>query len=84
MAFFSRRNEYVTEYSGHEEVSSSLRNRIESIIRKFVRTNAISHVDRLPWFIAPDRFQHLVYSEFPERDAFDLIKNGDFRFSIVP
>ena len=36
MNYFSRRNEYITEYSGHEEVSPALRNRIMFILLEFM------------------------------------------------
>lgn len=83
MSYFSRRNEYVTEYSGHEEISIALRNRLSSIMKKYVGENVASGGD--PWFIELEHFFHKVQQEFPGKNPFDIIKNGKFHegFTVV-
>lgn len=85
MAYFSRRNEYVTEYSGHEEVSASLRERILLVLKKFVDTNPINYGNDRPWSVETEDFYHITQKEFPNRDPFTIVQNGLFHevFTVV-
>ncbi len=84
MNYFSRRNEYVVEYSGHEEASSPLRKRLFSIIEKYVGQNS-PYGSGLPWFIDSVNFEHRVEQEFTDRTVSYVFKNGEFHeiFSII-
>lgn len=85
MTYFSRRNEYVTEYSGHEEVSPALRERILLLITKYVDRNPVSHGDHAPFSVEPDDFTHEIQKEFPNKNPFSIIKEGQFHevFTVV-
>lgn len=85
MAYFSRRNEYVVEYSGHEEASKGLRDRLFSVLNKYIERNQISYSDNDPWSVEPDDIIHKTQQEFPEKDPFSIIKNGEFHevFTVV-
>lgn len=85
MAYFSRRNEYVVEYSGHEDASRFLRDRLKSVIGKYVDYNQTSYSGDDPWFVERDDFFHKVGLEFPNRDPFSTIDNGLFHevFTVV-
>ncbi|MEK7529259.1 MAG: hypothetical protein AAB592_05830 [Patescibacteria group bacterium] len=85
MKYFSKRNEYITEYSGHEEISQFLRDRILSIVEKYVDTNAAIYSGDAPWHIDPENFEHTVQQELPGKDPFATIKEGKFHevFTVV-
>lgn len=85
MAYFSRRNEYVVEYSGHEEVSKSLRDRLVLIVQKFVDQNPVSYSNEDPWSVEPDDLIHKTQQEFPNENPFIIISNGKFHevFTII-
>lgn len=57
MAYFSRRNEYLVEYSGHEEVSLELGNRLAAIIDSYLNKN----------YARKEAFLRKVYMEFPKK-----------------
>ena len=64
MAYFSRRNEYIVEYSGHEEASDSLRQRFIAIMDKYVAdvSNSTYHVSSYTLLYAVQReFPHTRY-----------------------
>ena len=84
MIYFSRRNKYVTEYSGHEEVSLGLRRRIQNVVTRYVENNDSFHNDD-PWYIEPDDFMHEVRKEFPESRPSVLLEQGEFHhvFTVV-
>ncbi|MFA6227086.1 MAG: hypothetical protein WC631_01210 [Candidatus Paceibacterota bacterium] len=84
MAYFSRRNEYVVEYSGHEDVSKSLRDRLLVIVEKFVGGNVSLGNDN-QWSIEPDDFTYKTHQEFPNKNPLDIIQTGKFHevFTVV-
>lgn len=84
MTYFSRRNEYVVEYSGHEEASKTLRTRILTVFRKFVDQNvAIGSGE--DWSVEPSDFLYKTQQEFPGRDPFSIVEKGEFHevFTVV-
>ena len=86
MAYFSRRNEYVTEYSGHEEVSDALRARILLVLNKYIGRNGYSPVHSVSRpLVELGTFQREVQKEFPNNDPYTLINNGLFHevFTVV-
>ncbi len=85
MIYFSRRNEYIVEYSGHEEVSRALRDRIILVINKYVDHNRTSYGDDLPWSIEPDDFLYEVRKEFPNNNPQFIVNEGAFHevFTVV-
>ena len=85
MAYFSRRNEYTTEYSGHEEVSQALRDRLLLVISKYVDNNSMSYGDHAPYSVEPDDLIHETQKEFPNKNPFEIIKDGPFHevFTVV-
>lgn len=85
MIYFSRRNEYVTEYSGHEEVSNALRERLLLVLREYVRRNVIKPRNSLPSHVAIEKFYFQSKKEFPDRDPFEIVQNGLFHevFTVV-
>jgi hypothetical protein len=85
MSYFSKRNKYVVEYSGHEEISPSLRDRIKALVGKYVDNNPESYGMSEPWCIERSDFQHAVRQEFPNKDVSILLEGGEFHevFSIA-
>lgn len=84
MAYFSRRNEYLVEYSGHEEVSKALRDRLLEIFKKYIEQNVSLGSDD-PWSVEPTDFIHKTQQEFPNKNPFILTTEGKFHevFTIV-
>ncbi|MDP2683743.1 MAG: hypothetical protein Q8P20_01675 [bacterium] len=85
MSYFSRRNQYISEYSGNEEVSIKLRKRIISVISKYIEERSIVGDPYDSYFIDKDDFIHTVTQEFPSEDPFEIVSKGDFHkvFTIV-
>ena len=85
MTYFSRRNEYLTEYSGHEEATKALRDRIMLVISEFVKKNPIRYNSNLPVYVDPDNFTREVQKEFPKNNPSQLINEGLFRevFTVI-
>ena len=85
MSYFSHRNKYTVEYSGHEEVSANLRNRINTIISKYVEQSTAIDDPHDNYFIDKEDFVQVSTQEFPGRDPFQIIIRGDFHevFTIV-
>lgn len=84
MTYFSRRNEYAVEYSGHEDVSKPLRERLLTVVKKFVDTN-VSLGNDDPWSIEPEDLVYKTSQEFPNRDPFNIIETGKFHevFTVI-
>lgn len=84
MAYFSRRNEYVVEYSGHEETSQALRARLKSILTQYIDRNVGLGNDD-PWSIEPEEFNYKTYEEFPGENPFNIIETAEFHkvFTVV-
>lgn len=84
MTYFSRRNEYVVEYSGHEEVSKALRARLIIIFRKFVEQND-SFGGGEVWSVEPGDLYYKVQQEFIGKDPFVILEQGEFHevFTVV-
>lgn len=77
MKYFSERNGYVNEYSGHEEVSENLRSRLDDIIKKYVGSNAsLTFGNDDPWDVDISDFKYQVRQKFPNKDPFNIIKEG--------
>ena len=85
MSYFSRRNKHIVEFSGHEEVSRPLRERLSAILRQYVGENPISYNGDDPWYVEWSDFRHEVQKEFPGKDPFNLIDSGEFHeiFTVV-
>lgn len=85
MSYFSRRNQHIVEFSGHEEVSLALRKRLLAILREYVRQNPISYSSDKPWFVELGNFYYEVRKEFPSQDPFELVERGEFHqvFTVV-
>lgn len=85
MAYFSRRNQHVTEFSGYEEVTPALRKRLTAILKKYVRRRVVSYSSDFPFDISPAEFSHEVTKEFPGKSPFELIEHGEFHevFTVV-
>jgi hypothetical protein len=84
MAYFSRRNEYVVEYSGNENVSQALRARLRAVLSQYIDRNvALSNDD--PWFIEPEELNYKTHQEFPNENPFNIIETAEFHkvFTIV-
>ena len=84
MAYFSRRNEYIVEYSGHEEVSNALRERLIGVMNRYIDRN-VSLGAGPAWFIEPSDFEHATKQEISEGYPFLVIKDGEFHkvFTVV-
>jgi hypothetical protein len=84
MTYFSRRNEYVTEYSGHEEASEALRTRLLFILGKYIRPRS-TYSDRIPSSVTPNDLQYEVGKEFPGKSVDALLKLGQFHevFTVI-
>lgn len=78
MNYFARRNQLTTEFSGHEEVSSALRKRLQAVLLEYVGKNPISYGSDDPWFIEARKFSYEVGKEFPSEDPFELVGQGKF------
>jgi len=76
MSYFSRRNKHIVEFSGYEEASSSLRKRIEAIIRGYVGYNNSYSIDK--WYVEKSDFIYEIRKEFPDGDPFEILVNGEF------
>ncbi len=85
MTYFSRRNEYLVEYSGHEEISTSFRKRISTIIEKYVIDYVGGYGQDSRSFIKSSKFSYEVNKEFPGRYLESLIATGLFHelFSLI-
>lgn len=85
MNYFSRRNKHIVEFSGHEEVSRSLRERLSAILNQYVGENPTSYNGDDPWYVEWGDFRHEVQKEFPGKDPFGLINSGEFHevFTVV-
>jgi hypothetical protein len=85
MTYFSRRNEYITEYSGHEEISSFFRERLFVVVKKFVNINPVSYSADDPWSVEHEDFIFETNKEFPNKDPFSIIRSGLFHevFTVV-
>lgn len=72
MSYFHKRNEYVVEYSGHEEATQNLRTRLASIVDEYIN----KHSDYRT------AFWKQIYMEFPENvrysDCRSLFSGADF------
>lgn len=85
MAYFSRRNNHVIEYSGHEEASEPLRKRLLSVLVKYVDENPTSYANEDPWSVEPNELIHEVQKEFPGKNPFEIVREGQFHevFTVV-
>lgn len=85
MTYFSRRNNHVVEFSGHEEASSQLRKRLAAVLNKYIDQNGISYGVEDPWYVEREDFRHEVQKEFPGEQPFILIEEGEFHkvFTVV-
>lgn len=77
MSYFSRRNKHIVEYSGHEEASFALRERLLAILNKYVGESSLYGYDK-PWYVERSKFLHEVQKEFPGKVMPDLIDKGAF------
>jgi hypothetical protein len=76
MTYFSRRNNHIVEFSGHEEVSMALRKRLLSVLQKYVDRNGVNFGGGDPWCIEIEDFFHEVKKEFPDENPFTLVEHG--------
>ena len=85
MSYFSRRNKHIVEFSGHEEVSRPLRERLSAILNQYVGENPTSYNGGDPWYVERGDFRYEVQKEFPGKDPFGLINSGEFHevFTVV-
>lgn len=79
MKYFNRRNNYQVEYSGYEEVSENLRERLNAVVNEYCSfTKPISYGVSAPKSIGSSRFNYAVQKEFPRENPISIIKIGDF------
>lgn len=85
MAYFSKRNNLMVEFSGHEEVSGALRSRLTAVLNKYVGHNGVSFGNDAPWNVEGKNFAHIVKREILSDDPFEIIQNGEFHqvFTVV-
>lgn len=85
MSYFSRRNECVVEYSGHEDVATALRSRLLLIFEKYIGHNPVNYGSDDPFNIEKNDFIHKVAMEFPDRNWVSIIDAGAFHevFTLV-
>lgn len=83
MTYFSRRNQHIVEFSGFEEVSTSMRERLDSVIRKYLGQNDPWESD--DWNVEASTFAHEVNKELPGNDPIKLLATGEFHrvFTVV-
>lgn len=85
MNYFSRRNQHIVEFSGYEEASPTLRQRLLVILEEYVGNNPITYNTDAPWFVEMKDFYYEVQKEFPGEDPFKLVEHGEFHqvFTVI-
>jgi hypothetical protein len=71
--YFHRRNRPTTEYSGHEEASSALRNRLGAIHDEYVRDTTAEG-----YFLRSDQLVFLCRQQLPDHLPKMVISNGEY------
>jgi hypothetical protein len=87
MKYFNRRNNYQVEYSGYEDVSKSLRDRLSAIMGEYINIGSVlsSYNSARSRSIGNNRFSYAIQKEFPQEGYSDILENGEFYkvFTIV-
>lgn len=86
MSYFSRRNNYATEYSGFEEASNALRERIVSVISKYIDTSANYFGDGYSkYWVDWEDFQHEVHKYILHGSPLEIVKTAPFHevFTVI-
>lgn len=76
MSYFRRRNNLVTEYSGYQEVTLNLKNRLYQIINRYISRSSI-YVGGHSWVMGSS-FDHELYIEMCKNNLSDIISIGSY------
>lgn len=85
MTYFSHRNKYNVEYSGYEDASTALRERLASVMGKYISSEGFFDNSYSKDWIGYDEFIHEVQKHTLKTDPFNLVKTAPFHevFTVV-
>ncbi len=84
MNYFSHRNKYNVEYSGYEDASDALRERLVSVMQKYVSSKLALNPYSNDW-VDWDELTHEVQKHTLKVDPFEVVKTAPFHevFTVV-